>query len=153
MYGVGRYSSQGASRMPNMLHFGVYFSAFPFAAFPCLPLFIACLSPTISPPFHPSALPLFIACLSPTLSPPFHPSPLLKEANKKLSYRRQNAVSIIKSSEPRHTMSDGNVAVERGRGEGCCRWFWLSAPRMVVGMHLADAFVRTGQECWRTILI
>jgi len=74
--------------MPNMLReVGAIFSAFPFPALPYLPRSLATLFLYLSL-FH--------------FTPPL---PVPKEVNKKLSYRRQNAIDIIKTHE-RNTNSE-----------------------------------------------
>jgi len=80
-------SPQGASPNVKSVAFWTYFV--------CIPIFF---------PSIPASL------LSLPLPLPSHsslPFPLPKEVNKKLSYCRQNALSIIKSSRHRDTMSDG----------------------------------------------
>ena len=80
-------SPQGASPNVKSVAFWTYFV--------CIPIFF---------PSIPASL------LSLHLPLPSHtslPLPLPKEVNKKLSYCRQNALSIIKFSRHRDTMSDG----------------------------------------------
>jgi len=73
MYDMGRW--------PNMLRFGAIFRAFPFLALSIPSPFFRTLFPYLSPlPFHPSL-------------------PFPKEVNKNLSYRCQNALSVIKTHE------------------------------------------------------
>jgi len=74
-------ATKGHSQMPNLLRFVAYF----FVHFHLMPL---CTYPLRSLPT--------LTLLS-TL--PFHPLPFLKEVNKKLSYREQNAIRMIKTHE------------------------------------------------------
>jgi len=70
-------SPKGGRQMPNLMCFGDIFS--------CIPI------------FRPSSFPLLPSPTSPLsrFSPPL---PFPKEVNKKLSYRGQNALSVIKKT-------------------------------------------------------
>jgi len=75
-------SPKGRFQMPNLLHLGAIFRAFPFSAFPLL-------SPLLS----------FTSPLS-HFSQPF---PFPNEINMKLSYRGQNAPNVVKHTNAKPT--------------------------------------------------
>ena len=77
-------SAHGAFQMPNLLRFGLVFRAYQFPA---------ALYPA-------SSLPTLFTYLSIPHSPP----PFPKEVNKKLSYRGQNALSVIKYRQRTYTV-------------------------------------------------
>ena len=110
--------------MPNILHFGASFSYI-----------------SISRSSIPSAFPLL--SLPPTPLP-FQPAlSLPKEVNNKPSYRRQNALSIIKSRKSNTVSEHTNVVLQKRAG---VLHVVLTDPRMV-GMHLGDRLVNLIFNC------
>ena len=99
---------------------------------------------------HISRLSIPAQCL--TLHPvPFHPAPsLLKEVNKKLSYRRWNALSVIKQTKA--TVNEHKMLSLKSTGAGCCAQFYLFVPVWQVCVlltHFGSRFYVTRGRGWR----